>query len=572
MTIQRNGIKKRRGIFFTPPSVSIPLATWAIRSPLERVLEPSFGDCGFLAALQKRFSAIGSEYPWQQIYGCDIASTAFDRYLGPLVTQGADASHFVRADFLALEPSRFSVPGFKIVLGNPPYVSHHNMFKVQRAQAARIGYDDAFRVSGMSSLWAYFVFHSLRFLLPEGRMAWLLPGSVLQADYAKSLLHEMSRRFRRVAVISLRERLFLVDGTSETTEILLCDGFGTGEAGTVGVATAHDVTEFARLIQHWNDESWRAEPLNGRAMLALAPGDCLSAFKRVADASEVTRLGDLGRLAIGIVTGNNRLFVVNDETARENRIPSNALRPILAKSSIAPGLQLRTADFDAARRAGLRCLLVDAVVGRTRATVKKYFDAVPAALRLRNVTFAKRKDWRIPDDEQIPDAFFPYMHHTGPRLLLNRCKANSTNTIHRVYFKPEVTSLQAKLAAISMLSTFSQISAEIQGRSYGAGVLKHELHEAASIALLFPSHLEPDLVSSAFARIDRLLRRGCLVEATAASDAFLAEALPEVLPPFVLDELQIALQRVRSRRQQVKTTNEIVAQPTETSIAATIPS
>lgn len=83
MTIQRNGLKKRRGIFFTPPAVSTTLATWAIRSPLERVLEPSFGDCGFLTALQKRFSAIGSEQPWQQIYGCDIGSTAFDRYLGP---------------------------------------------------------------------------------------------------------------------------------------------------------------------------------------------------------------------------------------------------------------------------------------------------------------------------------------------------------------------------------------------------------------------------------------------------------------------------------------------------------
>jgi len=572
MTIHRNGIKKRRGIFFTPPSVSALVAGWAIRSPIEQVLEPSFGDCGFLAALQKRFAAIGSEQPWQQIYGCDIASTAFDRYLSPLVRQGANGSHFVKADFLTLDPSHFSISGFKVVLGNPPYVSHHNMFKVQRAQAARVGYDENFRVSGMASLWAYFVFHSLRFLLPEGRMAWLLPGSILHADYAKALLHELSRRFKRIAVISLRERLFLVDGTSETTEILLCDGFSEGERGIVEIATAEDIPEFARLIQHWNDESWRAEPLNGRAMLALAPSDCLSTFKRVAEAGEVTKLGDLARFAIGIVTGANRLFIINEETARENGLPQQALKPILAKSSIGPGLQLRATDLEVARRGGLRCLLVDAVGGLRQAAVKKYFDAVPAAVRQRNVTFAKRTDWTIPDDEQIPDAFFPCMHHTGPRLLLNRCKTNSTNTIHRVYFKPGVTALQARLAAISLLSTFSQISAEIQGRSYGSGVLKHELNEAASIALLFPSHLEPNLVSSAFARIDQLLRRGSLVEATAAADAFLAKALPEVLSPFVLNELQIALQRVRSRRQQVKTTNEIVAQPTEASIAITIPS
>jgi len=494
----------------------------------------------------------------------------FERFLAPLIVQGAYADHFLKADFLTLKPSRFGVSGFNVVVGNPPYVSHHNMFKVQRLQASTMGYDDEFRLSGMASLWAYFVFHALRFLLPEGRMAWLLPGSLLHADYAKSLLRDLALRFERVAVISLEERLFLAEGVSETTEILLCDGLGLIGSGSVEVVGAQDVAACGALLECWNQRTWRAETLNGRAVPALVPGRYISTFRQIAQSKEVKRLGDVARIAIGIVTGDNQLFVINEETARRNNIPATSLKPILSKASIAHGMRLRAQDLAAARKAGIRCLLVDAC--QRHAAVRRYFDAVPQSARLSNVTFSKRADWRIPDDGKTPDAFIPYMHHTGPRLVLNTSRVNSTNTIHRVYFKPFVSRLQTKIIAISMLSTFSQISAESEGRSYGAGVLKHELSEAASIQILVPSHFEPDLVSSTFQKIDQLLRAGFLAEASAVSDGFLAAVLPELLSASILEELREALQMIRTRRQQVKTDHDGVAKQRETPVSAQISS
>ncbi len=554
MGTKRTDLKKRRGIYFTPPAISSLLVSWAVRTPGERVLEPSFGDCGFLSALRDGFAAIGAPEPWQQIFGCDVALSAFKNSLVPLLASGADDQHFLKADFLTLAPSNFSVSGFDVLIGNPPYVSHHNMFKIQRARASKVGYDEAFRLSGMASLWAYFVFHSLRFLLPKGRMAWLLPGSLLNADYSKPLLHELARRFQRIAVVSLQERLFLGDGASETTEILLCDGFGVEGSSAVEVVSARDLTECAELLKQWGKTTWSPAKLNGRSVLALTSDASLSSFRRVGAAIEARRLGDLARIAIGIVTGDNRLFVVNDAIARQHHLPMCGLRPILAKASIAQGLKLLKRDFSSAQKRGSRCLLVDARSGCE--PVDRYFDAVPEHTRAENVTFSKRIDWRIPDDRQAPDAFLPYMQHNGPRLVLNNCGVNSTNTIHRVYFRPDVTTHQAKLAAISVLSSFSQISAEIEGRSYGAGVLKHEIREANSIQILLPRAVSPDSINRTLAIIDRLLRQGSFAGATAAADLLLASALPEILPCEVLESLRTLLQLLRSRRQQVKLDND----------------
>jgi adenine-specific DNA-methyltransferase len=281
-TIVRSKIlRKRRGVFFTPSTVADLLASWAIRSRDDSVLEPSFGGCSFLRAIERRLSSLGNDRAWPNIYGCDVASRAFSHYLASLPREGEETTNFLQADFLALKPHCFGLSGFNTALGNPPYVSYHNMFKNQRATAHRVAKAAGFSVSGLSSLWAYFVIHSVQFLLPRGRMAWLLPGSAVHADYAKDLLRQLGQRFRRVALISLRERLFLGAATSEKTEVLLCDDLGTVGTGDVEIADASDLSHCGRLLGEWEAASWRGTPLNGRVATALVPAGRLKAFESI---------------------------------------------------------------------------------------------------------------------------------------------------------------------------------------------------------------------------------------------------------------------------------------------------
>jgi adenine-specific DNA methylase len=542
-------LKKRRGVFYTPARLAEVLAAWSIRSKSDLVLEPSFGGCGFIAALQRRFTDIGNKTPLKNIFGCDVDPTAFKRHLPDAIGVEFDKKHFRKADFLSLDSDAFPISNFSAVLGNPPYVSYHNMFRTQRVAAATVGTDREFRLSGMASLWAYFVFHSLKFVRENGRMAWLLPGSLLHANYSKELLHELARRFARVAVISLSERIFLDDGVSETTEILLCDGYHDAYfQRDVEVTQARNIDSCAAFLHLWHTRDWNGAVLNGRAIPALVGAKKLSIFEEISARTDVVKLDDLASISIGIVTGANRLFILNETAALEHRLSLTALKPILAKFSASPGIRLVPRDLLSAMGRGIPSLLVDGTKAKGCKAVRSYFAAVPKAFRKKNVTFGKHSDWRCPDDNRAPDAFFPYMHHTGPRLVLNHCGVNATNTIHRVYFKSDVNDVQRKLAVISLLSTFSQLSAEIEGRSYGAGVLKHEPGEAREIRLVLPELLSEQRITSLFKRIDSLLRQNLPGEAAALVDRELIAGMRE--PPSQKDwkSLRITLKQLRARR------------------------
>ncbi len=176
--------KKRRGVFYTPDKLSVALAGWAIRSPGDRVLEPGFGGCGLLEAAAARLTALGKGGAEKNIFGCDVDQTAF-KHLSRAFGE-VPAGNFLKEDFLKLVPDAFPGQRFDAILSNPPYVSHHNMFGVQRRSAFALTEAGGFPGGKRASLWAYFVWHGLQFLRRGGRAAWVLPGSLLNTDYSPS--------------------------------------------------------------------------------------------------------------------------------------------------------------------------------------------------------------------------------------------------------------------------------------------------------------------------------------------------------------------------------------------------
>ncbi|MCO7068727.1 N-6 DNA methylase, partial [Vibrio paracholerae] len=111
------------------------------------------------------------------------------------------SNRFIQNDFISVQPSDFSVNEFDVVLGNPPYVSMHNMTEKQREACEKVLHNSPF--SGLTmgrnaSLWAFFLLHSLSFIKEGGRVAWVLPSSLLHADYAKRLLAIHKRHFYSV--------------------------------------------------------------------------------------------------------------------------------------------------------------------------------------------------------------------------------------------------------------------------------------------------------------------------------------------------------------------------------------
>ena len=566
--------RKRLGIYYTPSGAARILCEWAIRSGSDRVLEPSFGACGFLEAAADRLREAGAASPLDQLYGCDIDEEAFTKYLDPKLGRGVEAGRYLHRDFLSVRPDDFDGEGFDAIVGNPPYVSYHTMDDGQRGAAERALAWSGLDLSPKASLWAYFLLHSTTFLRPGGRMAWILPSSFLYAEYAALVRAHLARCFSRCLVVQLGQRLFLSEGTEEATIVVLAEGYGTAGDGDVVLDFAEALPDLERSVRAWKHHKSTAKTFDGRASALMLNDAAEGAMEAVSGAGRVVSVGAVADVRIGIVTGANPFFVIDEATATRHGLPDRALRPILAKFAVAPGAALRESDLESARRLGRKLLLVDTSCLDTDSgdpAVQRYIDSFDRAKRDANKTFKKRKLWHRPDDGRTPDAFFPYMYQHGPRLILNEAGTTSTNTIHRVYFKGEMSDRRTgselpfpapglalsarawrRLCAVSILSTFSQLSGELQGRSYGAGVLKHEPSEARRVRLVLPEASALTDPDRAFREADAALRDGALGTARALADEFVLAALDDASRAEVSAVMGAALGAARRRRKPVR--------------------
>ncbi len=547
-SIQRRRRKKARGIFYTPDFLSEILAEWAITSKEDTILEPSFGGCVFIAAALARLQKLKAPTAQQNLYGCDLDANAF-KALTKIFGIKPAKSHFIKDDFLKVDSTSFSGKQFSVIIGNPPYVSRHNMPKRQRDAVDRFISLSEVTCPSTGSLWSYFVLHAISFLRERGRLAFVLPGSLLNSQYGRSVLETLQLSFLHTSVISLQERLFFSEGTDESTVVLLCEDKGI--LSTPGNLYLTEVKTLLDLKSHIIDQKTYKKNastiLNRSSRFFEAEAD-FENFNLLASSTFSSVLGSHARVSIGIVTGANDFFVVNKTLAEQQSLPFQSLPRILSKFKCAKGLELTTADIRAQLEADERCILVTASKFPRSGPLRSYFRSFPKSLKEDNKTFKKREKWFHPGTETKPDGFLSYMHHYGPRMTINKAGINSTNTIHRVFFHPGTTDLLRRIITISLLSTFSQLSAEITGRNYGSGILKHEPSEAMAIQLLIPTTVSEDIVANTYSAIDTSLRAGLLSEASQHADSFLTSTcdIPDLSKR--LTDLQKALMHARRLR------------------------
>ncbi|MEM1145489.1 MAG: N-6 DNA methylase [Pseudomonadota bacterium] len=510
--------RKRLGIYYTRGELTEILSRWVIRSKDDVVLEPSFGGCDFLESIGSQLGSLGACKPLEQIFGCDIDPEAFENHLvgrlgvTPTVigSKPGDGIRFICSDFLALSRTQLRPSGFDAVIGNPPYIRHHNQSPAQKSSAATV------QVDGRANLWVAFVRHAHTFLRPGGHAAWVLPGAALHADYANHLLSEVSEQFADVLAVEVGQRLFVAEGAHESTVVLLAQGKGE-RGGPLQVARASSLTDLAEMLDRFRLGKRVGAPREHRTAQSFLRPVAAKWIDRIREASRVVRLGDVCDVKIGVVTGANRYFVLKSVDAASHQLPSGFLKPILAKMSVAPGLFLSDLDLETARESGARCLVLDTSESEDplqSSALRSYLELIKCMVPSPNRTFAKRKPWHRLDLGRPPDAFLSYMINSGPRLVANNTDSTSTNAIHRLYLHGQV-GCSARALALASLSTSALLSAELEGRAYGAGLLKMEPSDARRWCLALGSEA---LLEEAASRADFCLRSGDTREARRIAD------------------------------------------------------
>jgi adenine-specific DNA-methyltransferase len=480
--------RKAGGIFYTPPPMVDALVEWALKQESRRVLDPSFGDGRFLAAASRRLRHLGVRKPGSHVYGVEVER------LNPAAKKAMEAAEIPHenltcGDFFATDLDHWNGDRFDAIVGNPPYVRHHLLGsesrRLARVHAKRVGIE----LNDRSDAWAYFCAALLDYLAPEGRLALLLPGAVLHADYALPLLYRLSEARGHVQLVRIKKHLF--EDAVEKTIVLLIDG-GREEAGVEYVEVA-DVEALALRLRSPSPPK-RSSPIG----LAISPAqgstpeirlrtrltwfldsDIARLWSRVTDLASVNRLGELADIHIGVVTGANKFFV---RTMDEIQMLEADSAPVISRGGWLGGSCWTSVDQEGKQGSRSRLLLAPpAAAGNLSKALQAEIALGEGEGLHERVHCRKRIAWYRVEDRSVSDMFIPYMGSSPPRLTINLASALCTNAVHRVYLRPGTVS-PAAVAAGSWTSLY-RLSAELVGRSYGGGVLKLELGEASMLQL-----------------------------------------------------------------------------------------
>jgi adenine-specific DNA methylase len=234
---------------------------------------------------------------------------------------------------------------------------------------------------------------------------------------------------------------------------------------------------------------------------------------RVSDA--VATLKEHAAVDVGVVTGKNEFFVLNGGEASNLELSAYTM-PLISRAAHLKGARINEPEWWALSTCGDRVHLLHlAPLNGSRPTgaLDRYIRSGEAKRIHKGYKCSIRVPWYVVPSVWVPDGFVFRQIYDFPRVVVNQARATSTDTIHRLRCraKPErlVSNIYTHLTAAS---------AEIEGRSYGGGVLKLEPSEAER--LLVPKQLRAALP---LAECDSLIRGGQLERVLAENDRLILQ-------------------------------------------------
>lgn len=470
------GYNKLRGGYYTPDKISEFITEWAIRTPSDFVLEPSCGDGSFLGAITKRFSELGATHEdvKKNVIGIeldDVEAAKSEQY----------GSTVICNDFFTYYQENIEdKTQFDVIVGNPPFIRYQHFTEKYREIAFALMNKHGFKPNRLTNIWLPFLTLSCKALKPNGRIGMVIPAELFQVDYAAEARQFLSNFFDKLTLVTFKRLVF--DDIQQEVVLLLgekgCDKHGIRVVELDDMAdliaqgyTCLENAEFKEL-DHGRDK-WVKYYLSNEELGLLKR---LNSDRRISDAT------DLFEVNVGLVSGENDFFVINQATVEDFKL-QNSVIPIISRSEQLKGVRLTAQDYNDLTALGKRVFFfapgnmnVDELTDEQRTYIqwgeeKNYNKNYKC--RIRQKWYHVPQTWRA-------DALLIRQAHLYPRMILNEKHALVTDTLHKVRF---LEGVEGKSVVAAFLNTYTFALSETVGRSYGGGVLTFEPGEMRKIRI-----------------------------------------------------------------------------------------
>ena len=446
--------RRDNGVYYTPPELAEYLAAPILRGQRKsRLLDPAYGEGSLLLAAERVWERKKVKEKLS-LYGCDI------KPVNGLLT------HLPQANLKKINFFDFALKNkFGAILMNPPFVRHHRLSE-QKIEQFRTEFPDLDILDNSADLWAYFIMKSALHLKEGGSIGAILPWAFLQADYAQSLRDWLTHRFKSIRVLALNSKFF--EEAQERVVLVWLNGYGTRcDSIQIGAVKRLENEATYTKVLGTNWISNKVVFKNGSEIEHL--------LRRFKSEYGFSTFEDHADVKIGVVTGANSHFVITKEMAKNFGFRYQNLLPIITSTKEFP-------DVLANGKKNLK-RLVKLNKGSDYNHFRRFISqGIKKEFNLRAHSL-QRTPWYSVKTGEIPDGFFPYRISQIPYLIFNHERIQSTNSVHRIYFK-NLSEIEMRWIHVSLLTSISQLSLEIASKTYGRGMLKIEPRSLKSTLVL----------------------------------------------------------------------------------------
>lgn len=518
-------VDKLRGGYYTPSKLADILSIWALSGKGHHVLEPGCGDGSFLRSILKVTSS-KLVIPEMTIDGVEILHDEAEKTkkVAESLEELGVRVNIHETDFLEWIVSMPLSITWDVIIGNPPYIRYQYFDKTQREYAESIFNQAKVPFTKLTNAWVPFVIASILHLAPKGYLAMVLPEELLHILHAAGLRNLLQREMEQVDIVDIRELAFkdALQGVILLRAIKKARSFislhytqkknvGKENAKTnafINIQRLNNLEGLGSLSSLYKQEEFNGVN-NGKWTHLFLSKEELDLLQIIDTKVGIYLFKNVANVDIGIVTGANKFFVVNRTTAEKYELLNISL-PMLARSEFIKGITYTDADQKQNESEGKAVLFLRFPAISKEAMPEKMSEYIELGEKQE---LNSRYKCRI----RTPWYIVPYIWkanigllkrcHKFPRVVLNELGALSTDTAYRIVMNDGYRGREKDLV-FSFFNSLTLLSAELEGRHYGGGVLE-----------LVPSEIERlriplvNITTTQFSHLDKMVRDGESIDA-----------------------------------------------------------
>lgn len=494
--------QKLRGGYYTPEILADFINKWVLEIKPKTLLEPSCGDGIFFKSLSNLSSK--SDY---HITAFEIDNKEVEKADLNLKKLSNKQHKILNKDFLkwAIKMLNSDIK-YDAAIGNPPFIRYQYLENETQELIEIIFKLLRIKFTKHTNLWVPFILASIHFLKPGGRLGMVVPAEILHVMHAQAVRTFLGENCDRILLFDPEDIWFA--NTLQGAVILFAEKKLNSNAVTKGLGivqtkgyefTKTNPSKFFEKANYINGKT-----IEGKWTYALLTEKEYNLIKQLHQNNSVHKFDNIAKVDVGIVTGANKFFLVNNEIVNKYNLEKYSY-PMFGRSEHCPGVIYDKKQHKNNSGKGTPTNFIwfnledDSKLNKKQ---KKYLKLGESESLHTRYKCKMRKPWY-----KVPSVYSTKLGmlkraHEYPRLILNEINAFTTDTAYRI----KTNGINESLFALCFINSLTALIAELEGRHYGGGVLELVPSEIEKLLIPIPKIASPKKLLSEL-NIDFLNRK-----------------------------------------------------------------